>query len=781
MSLTAAHEDNNRTEKKTWFSHYEMVNVLVKNKHFGDDRQQAELNFNTSDDRYHFDLVIQIPSFLDKSLLVNVNDKYHVPLSSLDEGIMFYKGNMTSNACETEYIIHTKVTREGLDAVIICDNQFYYLEPSSRYETSGKDKTQQYTAKSSTYLQFWCIFYKSSDVQMDVNGARIYWEGRTNLTQITDDIEVISNGRYKRETRNPLQTECTLHVVADYKFYTNTGHSDIRTTIAEMSYIILQANLIFRGTDFDGDGSGDNIGFYISDISIYTESDTYKMANAASVESYLEKFSEYDFSDYCLATSFTSQNFADGVVGLAWVGSSNIHGPGGICQHRIVYKSKGMYLNTNLITTMNRDRKIPAYLSSLILAHEFGHSFGSPHDDLNNAVCTPAGGYGNYLMYPYASEGGKPNNNIFSPCSINYMYPVIRNKGTCLKQTVASQCGNGVREKNEECDCGTTVTCVAVDPCCTPSDVSDSDPDHPCTFRRSHGSRCSPKLSLCCTGDCKIVTANKVCKAQSDCTEQSVCDGMSSVCPTEVKLPDKLPCASGTKSCTGGLCVGSICATINQNPCSCLNENTCYTCCLNSLSKCVPYKNDKNEKLALTSGISCNAKHGFCNGNGECISVDETSTMDRFKQVFTHEEVDSVTNWLKNQWYYIVIAVVVVSFLVLMFIKTCRKDRTVQTSAYMYGRLTGIEREAELQKVYLQRRRLEIKERYIKKINATENFSFQIDFPTAVARMMVFFPTAPMNVIVRILKSSSSEEWAVRWLLLRNYPFRRFCKNIDKI
>ena len=778
--LIAAKEENGNSKKDLWFSNFEVINAEIERKQVFTERYPTELHFNTSDKSYHFDLVLEIPPLINQNLHVHVNDKYDIPISSLGEGIVFYKGKMMSRTCE--YVAYLKITNEGLDAFIICDNNYFYLEPTSRYESTENDKTEQHIFEKSPKLQFQCIFYRSNDVKLGVNGTGISWEGRSNITKMADDIDITSSGRYKRETRSVSQTECTIHLVADYTFYTKTGHSDIHTTIAEMSYIVFQANLIFRGTDFDGDGSGDNIGFYISDISIFTEPNSCKMANAVSVESYLELFSEYDFSKYCLATAFTSQNFADGVVGLAWVGSSNEYGPsGGICQHRILYNYVRMCLNTNLITNINEGSRFPAYLSSLVLAHEFGHSFGSPHDNLNDAVCTPGGDYGNYLMYPYASEGGKPNNNIFSPCSINYIYPVIRNKGTCFKETVVSICGNNLREGDEECDCGTMLTCAAIDPCCTPSDVSELDPDHPCTFRRSQGSRCSPNVSHCCTQDCKIVSsvANKVCKVQSECTEQSICDGLSSVCPMEVKLPDKEPCAGGTRSCIDGVCIGSVCATINQIQCSCSDDNVCYTCCLNSLSECLPYTNENNEKLPLTAGTSCNTRQGFCNGRGDCISVDETSTMDRLKEVFTDEEADSVAEWLKNQWYYVVLAVVAILFLVLLFVKTCRKDRTIHTSAYMYGRLIGIQREAEIQKAYLQRRRREIKDRYMKKIDKTENFALEIDFPTAIARMMVFFPTTPVDVIVKTLKTSSSEESAVRWLLLRNDPFRRFCKSLD--
>lgn len=768
---------SNEANGYLWFSEYEEIDVFIRQKDkISTGFNEAEVLFNTSKERFAFDLLKENVLYLDENLKVTVDDTLETPLTNFTESLSVYTGSMTAD--KHNYSAIFKFTPEGLDGMFVFGDNKFYLEPISRYSSNQK----LYLNIHEKTMHFHCIFYDSSNVRMRFNGSNIRWEGTLHLPQPDlFDTGTKSDGRYKRNVRTSTQTECTLHVVADHLFYQVNGHSDMRNTMSEIQYLVLQANLIFRGTDFDGDGSGDNIGFHISKISVYTEPSSYKMATTSGAEKYLEMLSEYDFSEYCLATAFTSRDFENGVIGLAWVASSNIYGSsGGICQHRIMYNSKKMCLNTNLVTTVNSGNRIPSYLSALTLAHEIGHSFGSPHDKINTN-CAPEGDNGNYLMFPYASGGGKPNNDVFSSCSINYMYPVIRNKGTCFKESVTSFCGNGLREPGEECDCGSTVMCAETDPCCTPSDISDSDPDHPCTFRRSYGSRCSPVLSKCCTDDCQVVPSEmkKVCEAESDCKEQSVCDGISYECPGQTAVPDTTPCSGGKKSCKDGLCSGSVCATIGENPCTCSGENTCHQCCSNIHLACLPFIDDDHERLPLSIGTSCNGKQGFCDGGGKCISVDEAGAMDRLNQAFSDAETDSVKTWLKGQWYYVVLAVLVIIFGVFLFVRICRSDKHIQTSAYMYGRFTGIQREAELQKAYLVRRRNEIESRYKNKIEKLLNPNAEMEFPTAVARMMVFFPTAPMNVVAKTLRSSASEEAAVRWLLLRNYPFRSVCKRIE--
>jgi disintegrin and metalloproteinase domain-containing protein 10 len=67
----------------------------------------------------------------------------------------------------------------------------------------------------------------------------------------------------------------------------------------------------------------------------------------------------------------------------------------------------------------------------LFLDHLLQHDQDS--SEANGIACAPGGVYGNYIMYAYANDGSKPNNNAFSECSKVIMGNLIRSKGEdCL-------------------------------------------------------------------------------------------------------------------------------------------------------------------------------------------------------------------------------------------------------------------------------------------------------------------------------------------------------------
>jgi hypothetical protein len=106
-----------------------------------------------------------------------------------------------------------------------------------------------------------------------------------------------------------------------------------------------------------------------------------------------------------------------------------------------------------------------------------------------------------------------------------------------------SICGNGIREGQEECDCGNEVQC-ANDPCCLP------------TCKLKQGAVCSDKNSPCCES-CQVVSKikNTVCRPSSGfCDLEETCDGSSAECPKDVKKVDGTPCNVTDGYCASGLC-----------------------------------------------------------------------------------------------------------------------------------------------------------------------------------------------------------------------------------
>lgn len=774
FTLSLIISDESETEND-WFKSYKETVVKFSKSAGTGANIYGILSFENDGQVFSFPLKMDSLSHFYTNMTVSVDSQDDVPFSQFADDLnrSMFTGYMRTTCCR--YFAIVKMTKDRLDAVIKSENETFYLEPCQKLiqNVCLNNVNMRKTAKNET-RHYNNIFYRSNDVNLHkLKGSKIDFGGKIFHESAEQDSYPDKIRKINKRAMT-TGTDCTIHLVADHTYYKNAGNSDLLTTIMEMSYLVFQTNLIFRGTDFDGDGAGDNIGFHISKITVYTNSN-YPMASALDVGSYLDIFSEYDFSDYCIGSAFSSRDFEDGIIGLAWVADSNPYGPiGGICQRRITYNNKRLSLNTNLVTNVNAGQRMPVYVTALTYAHEMGHSFGSPHDNLQNSKCVPNNIYGNFLMFPYASNGDLPNNNVFSSCSINYIYPVLRNKAGCFKDSMQAVCGNGIIETGEECDCGNSNTCSSLDKCCTPSDISNFDADKPCTYRRSGGSHCSPRKSHCCTSECKIVDSNvnKVCNVGSDCKLVSVCNGVSAQCPESVAMDDTTPCSKGTKSCLGGVCVGSVCATIGLNSCTCVGTLSCFECCMNSTT-CEPYLNNFRQKLALTVGTSCLDRLGFCDGGGHCISLDNASTLDRLSHVFTSEQAENFKDWLKDHWYYVVLAVVTITFLVIVFLKTCRGDKNVQTEAYMVGRYSRIQAEAEIQKHYLQRRREKVQAQFMNKIQQIRDNRVIMDLPTAIARMMVFFPTTPMDIIVNTLKQSASEESAVRLLILRKYPFRR--------
>ncbi|KAK5132063.1 hypothetical protein LTR08_000400 [Meristemomyces frigidus] len=196
-----------------------------------------------------------------------------------------------------------------------------------------------------------------------------------------------------------------------------------------------------------------------------------------------------------------------------------------------------------------------------IIAHETGHTFGAVHDctsatcadanTVNSQQCCPlssstcdAGEH--YIMNPSTSEGITK----FSPCTIGNICSAIgRNsvKTTCLtdnKQITTisgQQCGNGIVETGEECDCGGDEGCGDND-CCDATT---------CKFKS--GAVCDDSNEDCCRG-CQLATNGTVCRESTgSCDPQETCSGSSATCPADVNAPDGQTCGHSLQ-CASGQC-----------------------------------------------------------------------------------------------------------------------------------------------------------------------------------------------------------------------------------
>lgn len=134
-------------------------------------------------------------------------------------------------------------------------------------------------------------------------------------------------------------------------------------------------------------------------------------------------------------------------------------------------------------------------------------------------------------MNPATGEGI----SAFSPCSIGNICSAIRRnsvKSDCLSAnrgvtTISgSQCGNGIVEDDEDCDCGGEASC-GNNSCCDAKT---------CKFKS--GAVCDDSNEDCCR-NCQFASSQQVCRASTgECDPEEKCTGTSPVCPTDQTKSD---------------------------------------------------------------------------------------------------------------------------------------------------------------------------------------------------------------------------------------------------
>lgn len=343
----------------------------------------------------------------------------------------------------------------------------------------------------------------------------------------------------------------------------------------------------------------------------------------------LDLFSKWrgQFTDSNAYWTLLSTCATDAAVGLAWLGQ--------LC-------SQGSSPNGN-DTTAGANVVVRTSTEWQVFAHESGHTFGAYHDctettcvdgTLSKNQCCPlstgscdAGG--SYIMNP--STG--PGLTQFSPCSVGNICSAMQrgsvNAG-CLSDnknvvTISgSQCGNGIVEQGEDCDCGGANGCQG-NSCC--------DPD---TCKFTTNSVCDPANEDCCTGQCQFATNGTVCRTSSGtCDPQETCSGTSATCPVDLKAPNGQSCGadgSGLK-CASGQCtsrdlqcqtqVGGL--TNNKDVTAC-DGNTCLVRCK---SPDLPAGSCDGIQQYFLDGTPCEGS-GHCD-NGKCKGA---STWERIMAFF---------------------------------------------------------------------------------------------------------------------------------------------------
>ncbi|KAB5586022.1 ADAM family of metalloprotease-like protein ADM-B [Coniochaeta sp. 2T2.1] len=312
----------------------------------------------------------------------------------------------------------------------------------------------------------------------------------------------------------------------------------------------------------------------------------------------LNLFSKWrgQFNDNNAFWTLLSTCGTDSAVGLAWLGQACVQGS----QDSTANNQNETIAGANVVVWTSTEWQV--------IAHETGHTFGAVHDCTSQSCsdgtvtrqqCCPlsqsaCNANAAFIMNP--STGGSITS--FSPCSVGNICSALgRNsvKSSCLTNnrdvnTIAeSQCGNGIVEQGEDCDCGGTQGC-GTNPCCNPT-----------TCRFTTNAVCDPANEECCTSTCRFASNGTTCRASTGiCDPAETCTGSSPVCPSDVTAPDGtscggsgagLSCASGQctsrdlqcKTLMGAMTTGNDTRSCNSQGCqlSCASPefgaNTCFT------------------------------------------------------------------------------------------------------------------------------------------------------------------------------------------------------------
>ncbi|KAK8764378.1 hypothetical protein V5799_033008 [Amblyomma americanum] len=210
---------------------------------------------------------------------------------------------------------------------------------------------------------------------------------------------------------------CNLKLSIDHLLYghmhdqeSNPHRTRARIT-AFIAAHVTRASAVFQRTTF---GNIQDITFIVQKIRINDSQSCAEgvkknnpfCSDGIDASYLLHLTSKENNDDFCLAYTWTFRDFADGILGLAWIARpqrlcfalryssvtvvSAAVGQGGICEKNrpsvdlkpgtTEYRQYHLSLNTGIVTFLNYNNPVSQSVSEITFCHEMGHNFGSPPD-----------------------------------------------------------------------------------------------------------------------------------------------------------------------------------------------------------------------------------------------------------------------------------------------------------------------------------------------------------------------------------------------------------------
>lgn len=594
-----------------------------------------DLDFTAFHRTFHLLLRQDSAGFSEEFTVVGENGPASVDLSHLYSGTV--EGEYGSSC-------HGSVLQGQFEGTIHTHNGTYHIEPLQRYTSSPTDHHS--------------IIYHEEDLVLPHMMSRTDgFCAADHLNSLAENLNQEAPASRSRRTIDESKTSCLLHLHADHLYFRK--FKSVEAVLAQVASYMRAVNDVYDKVTFDGIKL---INFKVKSLRVTTAADKKDPLNPLFIgpERLLSLFSENNWGNFCLSYLLTNRDYS-GVLGLAWEGKTGDWG--GICSKYTTLRNGRMStLNTGLITIQNYGQFLPPRQVQLTLAHELGHSLGSPHDEGSNCGnLGSSGDKGRYLMFPHATDEVRENNDKFSPCSIKHISKILNlKKDDCFVANDQPICGNNIVEEGEECDIGHNDT----DLCCYSARETIG-----VQCQLKPGRVCSPSQGLCCGQNCEFKSLGQICDEEADCLKESVCSGLSPLCPEPDPKENLTVCSKGTRVCLNGICAESVCVKHGLQQCDCPGvsmKEKCHMCCQQpgkpetcaSTSSSVLSRHFQEKLLPLVGGAPCSGNQGYCDKFHVCRLLDADGPIARLKNSFLHlDDFEDVGEWMKAHWWAILIAI----------------------------------------------------------------------------------------------------------------------------